>query len=103
MENGKQSINDKDACHKVEHIEYHTLQSGRNGLCIRICEVRQSRAVLVESHPEEDDHCKYEAEADNALFRFGRREGLGSVIGFACFFLLVGIGKPRAQAVIYGH
>ena len=68
LEQGEECIDDKDHSHQIPNIKAHGLNAGSTVGCKLIGKIGQRESVLVESHPEEDDHGKHQAECHDALF-----------------------------------
>ena len=67
LEDGKQRIHDDDNHHQVGHVEGHALNARRGLLGELVGKECEREAILVECHPEEDDHGKHQAECHDAL------------------------------------
>ena len=81
------AVHHKDASHQIGDIEEHRLQADGGCFGKVACEKGQRVAILVESHPEEDDNGKDKAETDDALLGLGGRKFLHVLRLLSLFFL----------------
>ena len=89
LHNGESRVNRHNAKEQCAHVKEHGRNTGRRLLRELSSEIGQGKPVLVERHPEEDDHGKNEAECNDASPRVGRRKFHRF---FFCFVFFGGIG-----------
>ena len=97
----EQRIHQHSHSHQVDDVECHGLYAGRDGIDKFVGKVGQCQTVLVECHPEKDDHGKHQAERHNAFFgllgtEFGHFGAGGSLLFHGAFHML----EPRTARVV---
>ena len=68
LEQREQTINQSNHEYQVENIKAHTYSAIGGSGCIITGKESKGKAVLVESHPEEDHYGEYQYESGNAGF-----------------------------------
>ena len=62
----------EDAPYKVQYIKFHTSNTSSLTSSKLIGKPSQGQTILMESHPEEDNHSEYQTEANDALLGLSR-------------------------------
>ena len=109
LHHSESRVNRHDAKEQSAHIEKHGRDTGRCLLRELSSEIGQGKPILVECHPEEDDHGENEAERNDASPRVGRRKFHSFFFclvffgGIGFFLLSFDVTEGRARCKIDKH
>ena len=102
VKDGEKRIDDGNHRHQVPYHERHG--SNALGASFRefIGKIGEGETVLVETHPEEDDHGEYQEEGDHAFFCLLRRKGVHHLGFFTFPVTAFHVLEPAATGVVDG-